>query len=202
MTYELKEVRPQSFIYEIKGALPPELCRDMIDRFEASPYLIPGRIGQSAEEHLSIKKSTDLRVSGREDWKDVDRGLFLSISTALNNLAEQHPFFAANSFRDSGYNMQRTGPGEHYHWHIDSGPGEFSKRQLVAIWYLNDVLPPGGETEFHHQSVKLVPRQGTLVLFPPFWTHVHRGVTVESGFKYIATTWVSLTDGDHGDRTP
>jgi len=34
------------------------------------------------------------------------------------------------------------------------------------------------------------PAQGKLVLFPPFWTHVHRGVTLREGVKYIATTWV------------
>ena len=29
-----------------------------------------------------------------------------------------------------------------------------------------------------------------LVIFPPFWTHEHRGVTVKKGSKYIATTWI------------
>lgn len=28
-----------------------------------------------------------------------------------------------------------------------------------------------------------------LVLFPPFWMHPHRAVTVEQGVKYIATSW-------------
>ena len=28
------------------------------------------------------------------------------------------------------------------------------------------------------------------ILFPPFWTHVHRGVTLERGVQYIATTWI------------
>jgi len=28
-----------------------------------------------------------------------------------------------------------------------------------------------------------------LVLFPPFWTHPHRAVTVGQGGKYIATSW-------------
>jgi hypothetical protein len=34
------------------------------------------------------------------------------------------------------------------------------------------------------------PAQGKLILFPPFWTHVHRGVTLARGVKYIATTWI------------
>jgi hypothetical protein len=38
-----------------------------------------------------------------------------------------------------GYAVQRTLPGEYYHWHIDGGSHAFSQRQLVAIWYLNDL---------------------------------------------------------------
>ena len=89
-----------------------------------------------------------------------------------------------------GYGIQRTLPGEFYHWHIDSGSHQFSQRQLVAIWYLNDVAGPGGETEFLFQDVKIKPQQGKLLLFPPFWTHEHRGVELQAGVKYIATTWV------------
>ena len=49
---------------------------------------------------------------------------------------------------EASTHLQRTLHGEYYHWHVDAGPGEFSQRQLVAIWYLNDVPGPGGETEF------------------------------------------------------
>jgi hypothetical protein len=155
------EVKPHTFIYEKRHALPADACEEMIRRFEAhtdEQYL--GRIGQQAQEDASIKKSTDLVVSGKEHWKDM------------------------------GYAIQRTLPGEHYHWHIDGGSHEFSQRQLVAVWYLNDVAGPGGETEFLFQDVKIKPEQGKLILFPPFWTHEHRGVTLQQGVKYIATTWV------------
>ncbi|MCY4305563.1 MAG: 2OG-Fe(II) oxygenase, partial [Aestuariivita sp.] len=67
---------------------------------------------------------------------------------------------------------------------------DFSNRQLVAIWYLNDVSGPGGETEFLVQQVCIKPEQGKLLLFPPFWTHEHRGVVLQEGVKYIATTWI------------
>ena len=191
ISYQLLEVRPYSFIYEIQNALPVEVCEDMINRFEENTdQQYAGRIGQKQNVEQDVKRSTDLRISGREDWKDVDQGLFLSISTALDQLSAIHPFFASNSFCDSGYNMQRTDIGEFYHWHTDSGPGEFSQRQLVAIWYLNQVPSPGGETEFHFQETKIVPEVGKLLLFPPFWTHIHRGVAVNEGRKYIATTWV------------
>ena len=188
-----REIKPGSFVYRLDQALDPEVCRDIIDRFEANPeQQYPGRIGQDGEMEQSIKQSTDLRVSGRKDWKDIDEILRKSLSLGLSLVAGLHPFFAHNRLRDTGYNLQRTGPGEFYHWHVDGGPGEFSKRQMVAIWYLNDCPPPGGETEFFFQSLSIAPDMGTLILFPPFWTHLHRGNTVVSGTKYIATTWVSV----------
>jgi hypothetical protein len=186
----LREVKPLSFIFEKPDALPRELCADMIRRFEAAQdEQYPGRIGQTAHEDFSIKKSTDLVVSGKPHWHDVDRALFRSIATALLEFRGTFPYFKGK-FKDMGYAIQRTTPGEHYHWHIDGGSHEFSQRQLVAVWYLNDVPGPGGETEFLFQDLRIKPEAGKLILFPPFWTHEHRGVTLEQGVKYIATTWV------------
>jgi len=187
----IHEVKRLSFIYEVERALPADVCREAIRRFEASAaQQVPGRIGQAGEEAPDVKRSTDLRISGREDWRDIDRSLTQQLVATFNVFATEFPFFAANSFKDLGYNLQRTLPGEYYHWHVDAGPGAFRDRQLVAIWYLNDVPGPGGETEFPLQGVTIRPEEGKLVLFPPFWTHVHRGVTLERGVKYIATTWI------------
>lgn len=188
--HSIHEVKPHTFIFEKHQALPDHLCRDMIQRFEAHPdEQYQGRIGQTVHEDRSIKKSTDLVVSGKPHWKDVDNNLFRSLGLALKEFREAFPYFKG-PFKDMGYAIQRTLPGEHYHWHIDGGSHEFSQRQLVAVWYLNDVPGPGGETEFLFQDVKIKPEEGKLVLFPPFWTHEHRGVTLEQGVKYIATTWV------------
>lgn len=186
----IHEVKPNSFVFEKTNALTKDFCTDVIARFEEDEKgQYKGRIGQLANEDNSIKKSTDLVISGKEHWNDVDKALFQSLGRAVLEFRESYPFFKG-PFKDMGYGLQRTNPGEHYHWHIDGGSHDFSHRQLVAIWYLNDVPGPGGETEFLFQDIKIKPELGKLILFPPFWTHEHRGVTLESGVKYIATTWV------------
>ncbi|MFV2058744.1 MAG: 2OG-Fe(II) oxygenase [Thiohalomonadales bacterium] len=188
--YKIQQLKTDSFIFEIQNALTPDICQEIIRRFEANPkQQYQGRVGQQAEESLSIKKSTDLAASGHADWRDIDSILHRSLAMALGLFREQYPFFKG-PFKDIGYNIQRTESGQHYHWHIDGGSHDFSQRQLVVIWYLNDVPGPGGETEFMYQDTKIVPHQGKMLLFPPFWTHEHRGVTLEQGTKYIATTWV------------
>ncbi len=187
----LEELGAGTFIYRCAGALDASFCDEVVARFEtrtSDQYV--GRIGQGAAMVTGIKRTVDVRVSGTEDWKDVDEMLFHSLKDALSAIASIHPYFASNTFKDVGYNLQRYSEGGYYHWHVDAGPGEFSQRQLVAIWYLNDVPGPGGETEFAFQKVKISPVRGDLILFPPFWTHVHRAVAVASIPKYIATTWV------------
>jgi len=186
----IREVKPDTFIFEKKQALPLDICNEMIRRFEAdTDNQYAGHIGQTFDIDTSIKRSTDLVTSGKENWKDLDKELFRSLGAALVEFRETYPFFKS-PFKDNGYAIQRTNPGEFYHWHIDGGSHEFSDRQLVAVWYLNDVDGPGGETEFSFQQVKVKPEAGKLCLFPPFWTHDHRGVKLEKGVKYIATTWV------------
>ena len=186
----LREIIPNSFIFEKMNALPAELCNEMVRRFEASEdQQYPGRIGQTVSSNQSIKKTTDLVVSGKPEWKDIDRALFQSLGRAILEFREKYVYFKG-PFKDMGYNLQRYSPGEYYHWHIDGGSHDFSQRQLVALRYLNDVEGPGGETEFLFQDAKIKPERGKLVLFPPFWTHEHRAVTLEKGVKYIATTWV------------
>ena len=186
----IREVKPLSFIFEKDNALPDFLCDNMVERFEqAKDEHYPGRVGQMFQQDQSIKKSTDMVVSGKEHWKDVDHNLFSSLGMALKEFKQKYTYFQG-PFKDNGYAIQRTDVGEHYHWHIDGGSHDFSQRQLVALWYLNDVPGPGGETEFLFQDVKITPQKGKLILFPPFWTHEHRGVTLEKGVKYIATTWV------------
>ena len=186
----IREVAPNSFIFERPGALPASFCEEVVRRFEAQPeYHHAGRIGQTRSKDPSIKKTTDLVVSDKPDWKDIDKGFFQCVAAALKEFREVYPYFKG-PFKDMGYQVQRYLPGEYYHWHIDGGSHEFSQRQLVVLWYLNDVPGPGGETEFLYQGIKVRPEQGKLVLFPPFWTHEHRAVRVEQGVKYIATTWV------------
>jgi hypothetical protein len=186
----LIEAEPGSFIFEFTDTVNTDNCNDIIKRFEDSKSEhYQGRVGQNFTEQKDIKRSTDMVISGKNNWKDIDELLFTSLSKALSSIKKEFEFFNG-PFKDVGYAIQRTNPDEYYHWHIDGGSHQFSDRQLVAIWYLNDVNGPGGETEFINQNVKIKPEIGKLILFPPFWTHKHRGVKLQKGVKYIATTWV------------
>lgn len=188
----LKEVKPNSFIFEYNKALPDFLCDDMVARFEqneADQY--QGRVGSLKGQNSGLKKTTDLVVTGKPHWQDVNNNLFRSLGLAVQEFSAAYPYFSQmQRFGDMGYNLQRYQAGEYYHWHVDADSPPLAQRQLVALWYLNDIEGEGGETEFLHQGVSVTPEKGKLVLFPPFWTHEHRAAVIGEGVKYIATTWV------------
>ena len=186
----IREVKPHSFVFAKDKALPDSLCDDIVRRFEdAGDEHYRGLAGEAGAENPALKRSTDLFISGKAHWQDVDKALFNSLAAALREFCGAFPYFS-NGFKDVGYGLQRTREGEFYHWHVDGDSRAFGDRQLVAIWYLNDVAGPGGDTEFLFQNVRVKPERGKLILFPPFWTHQHRGVVLERGVKYIATTWI------------
>jgi len=189
----IREIKQGSFIFESENALPEIICDDIITRFEStSDDHYQGRVGSSVQENTELKKTTDIVVTGKDHWQDVQNNLFRSLSIALKEFSKVYPYFSnLKAYKDSGYNLQRYQANEYYHWHVDADNQILASRQLVAIWYLNDV-EQGGLTDFYHQQISVTPAKGKLLLFPPFWTHQHRAAKVEKGVKYIATTWVTF----------
>ena len=80
-----------------------------------------------------------------------------------------------------------------YHaFHADQGHGfPHVYRQQIAMFYLNDVTE-GGETEFFYQNKKIKPTKGSLVIFPAFHTHLHKGNIPISNDKYILNFWLMM----------
>lgn len=89
------------------------------------------------------------------------------------------------------YNIRKYEPGMAFykeHCEVHGTSGQTSKRMLVWMLYLNDVLS-GGETYFRYQDLKVRPETGKFLIWPPYWTHPHYGLPSEIETKYIATGW-------------
>lgn len=62
-------------------------------------------------------------------------------------------------------------------------------RCLAAIIALNDDFD-GGIFKFPHQKIEHKMKKGSVILFPPFWTHPHEITTVgKNQYRYTITTW-------------
>ena len=68
---------------------------------------------------------------------------------------------------------------------------EYTSLKIQNTIYLNDVKK-GGEKEFLHQSIRVQPKKGLIVIFPAAFPFVHRGNPPLKGEKYILTSWLNL----------
>ena len=183
-----KKTKFTDFIYVERDALPKSFCNNVIEKFEQDDRKRQGQVGGGV--CLEIKRSSDLSISELDDWESYDQAFFRCLNNGLKKylrfLPEEYIKNKALSElgNDTGYQIQRTQPGDHYIWHHDQ-----TKTRLVTfIWYLNDVKN-GGYTEFI-DGTRIKPEAGKLIIFPATWDFLHRGVSPKSETKYLCTGWV------------
>lgn len=134
---------------------------------------------QAAREHPMLKEFNEIVWKAYAKFKGV-------YGTALDQMG-LHKLSTA-------VKLQRYQPTQGYHvWHSDVGDQSTGGRILVCLLYLN-TIEDGGETEFLYQKMRVPPVQGTLVMFPATWTHLHRGNPPLKGDKYVVNTWLEFVE--------
>ena len=183
-----KKTKFSDFIYVERSALPKSFCNNVIEKFEQDDRKRQGQVGGGV--CLEIKRSSDLSISELDDWESYDQAFFRCLNNGLKKylrfLPEEYIKNKALSElgNDTGYQIQRTQPGDHYIWHHD----QTTTRLVTFIWYLNDVKD-GGYTEFI-DGTRIKPEAGKLIIFPATWDFLHRGVSPKTETKYLCTGWV------------
>ncbi|MEO7149984.1 MAG: 2OG-Fe(II) oxygenase [Rhodanobacteraceae bacterium] len=171
-------------------ALPRSFCEQMIASFH-------GAAGQQVQRARGWRPGLDASA-----WTELDitpladaalRGFFYTkISEYLTRYNQDvhlaipvPPTTLLDALRIKRYQPEVA---EEFQLHFDS-LGEVANRYLVFLWYLNDV-DEGGETEFNGLGIKVSPRAGRLLMFPPYWMYQHAGHPPCSGDKYILSTYL------------
>ena len=178
------------FIRTYEADLEPSFCRRMIDSFNTL-----GRYqtvnGRTVRGGLANSAWTELNVSGLSDKSFL--GFFRArIDLALERYNRDVGLDIAvpNSPKTAELIMKRyrAGADEQFEQHFDS-IADVANRYLVLFWYLNDVME-GGETVFRQLDVRITPREGRLLVFPPYWMYQHAGLPPLSCEKYILSTYL------------
>jgi hypothetical protein len=191
------DVSIKQFIGIFENAFSKEYCEGLIKAYDTAIEAGFGRTRQQDEEFTKLQKA-DTQL-----YNNVG-----NIQIPIPNVAEFNEIFWGKCYplyeeqfaplKDSGHHssysfkMQKTNLREGYHiWHYESGNRQISNRLLTWMVYLNDV-EEGGETEFLYQSMRVKPKQGTLLIWPAAFTHTHRGNPPLSNEKYVVTGWTEF----------
>jgi hypothetical protein len=196
------------FIYTNPNSISPELCKEIIQKFEASDKKYDGVTLGGVNK--SVKDTKDLLLN-TADWERISttlrKELYWGLKVFMDDLSSKEDFKSEhNNTTTPGFKIkfdnisidafmaQRyTAKTGRYIYHNDSMVEWDNKRKrfMTYLWYLNDVVE-GGETAFNGEY-KIKPTAGKLILFPASWTFPHCGKMPVSSDKYIITGWIYTT---------
>jgi hypothetical protein len=187
----------KNFIGVYENYIPKKMCDDAIQFFKKEDEM-KNAFTRLQSENCPRTAKADLQVGLMSEninfWFKDFKILLTNFDVVLNkyltniDLAKHYQ----KDFHYTSIKIQRTLPGEGYHiWHIEHGLQDCLNRVLAYCIYLNDV-EEGGETEFLHQSVRVKPTTGTIVIWPAWFPYVHRGNPPLKGEKYILTSWICV----------
>ena len=206
-------MKEKNFISIYDNALTLEECKSLIDYFESddeswsirqegrSDVLDESENGHTGIVNKKFKDSQDrsmiLEIDGHYQNTFVNNIIIKSLKKYVEEYKKENPEINMLSrwcIRPM-YNLQKYEPGGGYHvLHCENyNKGLQHTTTLVWMYYLNTVKEGGG-TYFSNFDLTVNAVEGRLVLWPPYWTHMHRGVVSKTFEKYIATGWFSLSD--------
>ncbi len=182
------------YIAEFPEAVPQELCAKIIDCFERDSTRKPSRVivEGKAEAH-EYRSGTQLAISRAvPEWEALFMATVPILRTTMEQYMAEHRGLA-ELVESEGLDctlpmIERVDPGQGFTWHYDA-TRSVTNRVVAGLLYLKTVTE-GGETEFT-DGRKIKPEVGKIALFPPYWTHLHRGVSPTREIKYVMSYfWV------------
>ena len=134
--------------------------------------------------------SSNFFLDNSQTTKIISKSLRKYVNVYTNQYPELNEKVRSWSTFDY-YNVQRYKPQEGYFKaHCEAVDIKSSSRILVWMFYLNSV--ENGGTLFPQYEIGIRAIQGRLVIWPAYWTHLHKGQISQSQTKYITTGWYNL----------
>jgi|TARA_R110000823_G_C15723089_1_gene478892 hypothetical protein len=202
-----------NLIFEIDKILDPELCNQIIHRFEQDPNkkqsVIINPIDKSEFHNLKLRNSKEIHIFSNEnnDWTHISLQLEDILKECVKmydtefrkivmDIGEDPEFLSRQIWKNtnlqvgySGFSIQRVEPDTWYRWHHDCNYG---KRIMQCIFYLNTMNEGEGGTTRFISGREVKPEVGKVLMFPTSWSNFHSGSHIFKKPKYICTTSLYL----------
>ena len=180
------------YIMVVDDVLEQEYCQKLIDKFNGTEDLVV-RDSSWSEDYKSFR---ELNLTTHPEFKE-EQSHFYEITRKMLGIYQQKcniQFFPEKiGLEEVRMKRYDSNDKDQFGWHADVGDYASARRFLVMFFYLNDV-EEGGETVFDDKvgeqfDLKVIPKCGRMVLFPPMWMYPHKGCKPISGSKYIISTY-------------
>lgn len=181
------------YIMVVDDVLPFDLCKCLCDKFDQTKDLVT-RDSTWKHDYMSF---SEINLTTHSEFAEEQK-MFYNISQSMLKfyVDKTKVEFFPEQIGMEEVRMKKYSPNkkDQFGWHTDVGDYASARRFLVMFYYLNDVKE-GGETIFKDsignlKELKVQPKRGRMVIFPPMWMYPHKGCQPISNSKYIISTYL------------
>ena len=175
----------------IDGTMNKEICDKLITLFENNPDLQQRYDQNKAPNFTQLNFTQNSSIDNDLHNKVIDH-IIAAVQVYRKHVPETMFWRPGFSFEQVRIKKYLNDGNDQFDSHIDAASSDTMKRFFAFFWYLNDV-EQGGETEFLNLDLKVEPKAGRLVMFPPLWMYPHKGHPPISNNKYLLSTYLHFT---------
>jgi PKHD-type hydroxylase len=186
IAFKIKTLENYAQWASFEGAFSAKECEEIKSMFDES-QVEKAVTGQNTTPNHEIRKNDLCWIKPAEN----NHWIFKKLADIVNGCNEARWQFNLNGFFEPLQLTRYQIANDHYSWHADSGPADFSIRKLSCVVQLsNPDEYQGCELEFLGHEKESVPKSvGSLIIFPSY--NAHRVTPLISGKRQSLVAWVS-----------
>jgi len=168
------------------------------------PFSTDNTIYKKLLENIKLKKIYTNKFNGvlKSEIENMDNYLNTVIKKVKSILFQINPHMhfegvmkyiyrkIYGNTREHSDGLSSTGkPNEIYCINESKKNELFLVRSITFIFSLNDDYD-GGEFNFPYYDISIKLKKGSIIIFPPYWTHRHNTNNLENNtYRYTVSTW-------------
>ena len=180
----------KNYISVFDDVLAEDFCKSLIDKFERNKT-------SWVRRDDSYKTFSEINFGQHPMFAEDQEYILSRVQPYVARYTKLHniKFFPEKiGFEQVRMKKYEIGGKDEFREHVDVGDHASARRFLVMFFYLNNVAE-GGETAFIgiDHDIRVQPKTGRMLCFPPMWTHPHAGLPPITNSKYLAGTYLHYT---------
>jgi len=184
----VQQSRNKNYINVYDDVLNAGQCHHLIEKFEDSKQ-------QWTKTELKGHRSfTEVNINLNTDWKEYVDIVYKALRPYVdkycgdNKIDKKTQWPERFGFEQIRFKKYEVNDKDCFDEHVDVMDYASAKRFLVFFLYLKD--NKGGHTSFPEYDLKVKPKTGRLLMFPPLWTYKHIGHKPIKEPKYIIGSYL------------
>ena len=185
-------------IFVLPNVVSEELCREVIQYFENNKELHNQRSYTKGNNVICDAIFANDHKRTHKGTVDIDAKIFQALTAVIkDNLYYKLPkawlYSTDSTLQDSGYEIRKIKGSTRFHAD-DIDPKVISSDSVTfRVGTIIVCLSNSLDTlDFPMQNRKVKLDQGTLIFFPPYWTHPHQ-TTYGGSESYRIQTWLTVS---------